>query len=74
MDERLPSSLEKRNMENLIRFYEEGLRLVAGGASATEVFPEYERGKLRNAGILRYMNLQWVISDEAKKYLRARTI
>lgn len=53
----------------LIRFYEYSLRLVAGGASASKIFSENERNKLRNAGILRYMNLQWVISDEAKKHL-----
>jgi hypothetical protein len=62
-------NLDERNFENLVRFYKEGLRRVAQGESATEVFTPNERGKLRDPGILRYKNTDWVIADEAMEYL-----
>lgn len=69
MDEGLSSDLRKRNLENLLSFYEDGLRRVASGERASEVFTHQERGKLRAAGILRYGNLEWDITVEAKEYL-----
>jgi hypothetical protein len=61
------SDLDERNFRNLVRFYREGLRRVAGGDRATEVFMPYERGKLREFGILRYKNRTWTITEKAKK-------
>jgi hypothetical protein len=62
-------NLDERNFENIVRFYMEGLRRVAQGERATEVFTPNERGKLRDSGILLYKNTDWVITDEAMKYL-----
>jgi hypothetical protein len=62
-------NLDERNFENLVRFYKEDLMRVAQGESATEVFTPNERGKLRDSGILRYKNTDWVIADEAMEYL-----
>ena len=69
MDEDLSADLRKRNLENLVSFYEDGLRRVASGERASEVFSHQERGKLRTAGILRYGNLHWDVTVEAKEYL-----
>ena len=63
--------LDKRSYENLVRFYEEELRLIALGERATKVFTSYERGNLMNNGVLRYGNLHWFVTDKAKKYLEA---
>ena len=69
MDVDLSSDFRERNLENLVNFYEDGLRRVASGERASEVFSHQERGKLRAAGILRYGNLHWGITVEAKEYL-----
>lgn len=47
-------NIDERNFENLVRFHMEGLRRVAEGERATKVFMPYERGKLRESGILKY--------------------
>ena len=69
MREDRSSDLSRRNLENLVSYYENGLRRVASGERATEVFTHQERGKLRAAGILRYANLQWDITQDAKELL-----
>lgn len=62
-------NFDERNFENLVQFYKEGLRRVVEGERATEVFTPNERGKLRDSGILVYKNTDWVITEEALKYL-----
>lgn len=61
--------LNRRSFENLVRFYEEELRLIAKGERATKVLTSYERGNLLNNGVLKYGNLHWFVSDRARKYL-----
>ena len=72
MDEDRSSDLREKNFENLVSFYEDGLRRVVSGERASEVFSHQERGKLRAVGILRYGNLHWDITDEAREYLEKK--
>jgi hypothetical protein len=64
-----PFDLKERSYENLVRFYREELRLIAGGERATKILTSYERGNLLNNGVLKYGNLHWFVSEKAKKYL-----
>jgi hypothetical protein len=64
------NTLEEKNLENLIQFYKDELRRVLQGENPMDVFTQYERGKLRDARILRYINTTWTVAYKAMKYLR----
>jgi hypothetical protein len=61
---------DEKNLENLVQFYEEQLIRVLQGENPMDVFTKHERGNLRKASILRYINNTWTITDKAIKYLR----
>ena len=63
------SDLKKKNLENLVSFYKEELKRVADGERATEVFTHQERGNLRAAGILRYSNMKWYITEKVRVFV-----
>lgn len=62
-------NLDRRSYENLVRFYEEELERITRGERATKVLSSYKRSHLLSSGVLRYGNLQWWVSEKAKKYL-----
>ncbi len=64
-------SLEKQNINNIIEFYKAELRAVLEGASVTEIFIDSERKKLRNKGILVFLNKSWFITEKTKEILPA---
>ena len=64
------NSFEEKNIENLVQFYEEQLRRVLHGENPMDVFTQHERGNLRRASILRYINTTWTITDKAIKHLQ----
>jgi hypothetical protein len=68
-DEDQDLNLARRSYENLVRFYEEELERITRGERATKVLSSYKRSHLLSSGVLRYGNLQWWVSEKAKKYL-----
>jgi len=65
----MTADLNELSLENLVRFYSEELRSIERGERATNVLGSGVRGRLREVGILAYRNREWMITEEAKKYL-----
>ncbi len=65
----MTSDLNELSLENLVRFYSEELRMIEQGEQTTNVLRSNVRGRLREAGILAYRNMEWMITEEANKYL-----
>ena len=65
----MTSDLDEQSFENLVRFYSEELRMIEQGERATNVLSPNVRGRLRDAGILAYGNMEWMITEDAKKLL-----
>ncbi len=65
----MTSDLNELSLENLVGFYSEELRKIDQGERATNVLGSNVRARLREAGILAYRNREWMITEEAKKYL-----
>jgi hypothetical protein len=65
----MTSDLNELSFENLVRFYSEELRMIEQGERATNVLTPRVRGRLRDVGILAYRNMEWLITEGAKKLL-----
>jgi len=63
------TSLEERNLINMILFHKEKLRRIQKGASAIQLFSAEERRKLRRQDILTYRNMTWSISEKAREII-----
>ena len=69
--------LEKRNVENLVYFYQDELLSIKDGVRARDLFPKGLRKRLRNIGILVYRHgrggIRYFISSTALELLSSLT-
>ena len=63
-------SLDDENLRNLIEFYNEELISVINGEPVTSVFTPQQRRNLRDAGILKYRNRTWIISEKVRAHIK----
>lgn len=62
-------NLDEKSFENLVRFHGDDLRRVLDGEEVDEVFTKGDRGKLSSAGVLRYVNSTWTVTEGAREVL-----
>ena len=68
------TTLEERNLINMILFHKTKLKRIQNGASADQLFSTKERRKLRRHGILTYRNMTWSISEKAGEIIEKRGV
>ena len=62
--------LKDQNFINLVDFYRDELMLVLKGRKVSKVFSSNERTKLRDVGILSFMNGSYYLSQAVKEVLQ----